>query len=1627
MQTSLYHQAQIVRTLPAWSKQLNPTQAAQVMRHVRKPHLDETGNPASWYGLASIELRTALDAAMKSQADSRTQLAAALEALQGINDFCEPLLQQQLGDGIAVTQAQYRYQPFEYINTLVEPPPMDLPLAPGIQYPSVQVRPVGDPQRRSLLEAALHNFEGLEQAGELSGLERSRTDTTALEGLSLHRFVSVCRQLDLGQRYQQHLREVYDNDETQPALKAASLRAWRDELRVQTLIALMRGLLSQPGCQALLRLCDGDRAPDYAGRPMVCGALTMFGIVIHDVLLIRTDETDQQNPCIVYVPGDEERPVREYPHPQGFARDLTRRLIKTSFRKSFLRFVSQKDQPTFSRRLLEALFEEREHAGGTVLAPRAKPAMKFDESTMPAQPWSVLFEAHVERLKEDARAIVVPTAEVDATVRERRLQHWLELGLDVLNVAAMFVPALNVVALAASGYQLLGNVFHAYASWQDGDAVEAIAQVESLLVAVASTGVLIGAGVVLKTNGFIDTMERIWLDDEELLWYPDLSGYRSTRVLPPALEPNDLGQYHFEGKDHIRLDGKLYEQYQDSDGHWYVRHPTNDAAYRPRLLHNGAGAWSLAHESPLEWTDALAARRMGPLADGLDDDELLATLAATGTEEGVLQRIHLRNGSPPALLADTLARLQADHGTNRIIEAVREGKPLVAHRNFALSALTNLPGWPEDHVLKVFSGAERWGEATRYGTATQSTAMAIEIARSELEQGELATAVLSQMEAEDIDRLLGPTTSLGSRVQALQDALADRLHGQRQAIFEQIYQGHAEPLGLAEQCLARQFPGLSRSVLEELASHANNAERAQMISANGRVPLRILCEARLMQARQRLDRAIIGILYPDLATSDTVRLLEGLRVEHPQDNDKALFEIAAKDRVNAARLIGQQPIQPGFRSPLRLSDGRIGYPLSGRGTRARARTVDQRLQELYPELSGWARRNLRNRLQREGDLGEQIGRLESEHWALTSQLDTWVRQAPDLMTQHDREAARDVFLSAWRQQDGELRNTLRLENLELPELPAITARFPHITHLRLRNLQLRRLDPGFLHAFPGLNAIEVAGNHDLDTESLFLALRSRPQLREVHLINVPIQALSAEAHTTLAAMSDLRSLQMRACQLSLTDADLRLLARTPLEFLDLRSNNITLDAQMASRFQDMPHLTFLDLGHNRLGVAPDIGFMGLLRRLRLDYTGITEWPRGLTTLMSQRNFQLRFLDLDGNRITTVPDLDTLVVTPLALGVQAQPHFVEWHFNYNGLEPEASRRLGEIGVSVFEHEPEAPAQAQPVIWQAYAPPGSEHLWSELFDADGNRDLLLVLDRVSHSAEAQQNPDGLARRVWTMLQEAAADPTLRERLLEVADEFPITCGDAGADAFSALEIEVMVRDAALAGQDEGAGLAQVYRRIYRREQVNDLAQRIGSRRLIRRAALIDRLASPPDLDPLDDLDDADLLAGAVDDIEIRLALRQALAASLDYPEPSHGMLYRATAMISDSIIANVERAARALEVDDQARRAWLLRQPGWASYLKRAHASRFQAISERWSLGSDFLEECLQPTEETLVPLAPEVFEALRAVLPDLAQDAEHRPSLLPLTDGLYTTALKALQTGLLQAQDDLLDEITRNLG
>lgn len=526
---------------------------------------------------------------------------------------------------------------------------------------------------------------------------------------------------------------------------------------------------------------------------------------------------------------------------------------------------------------------------------------------------------------------------------------------------------------------------------------------------------------------------------------------------------------------------------------------------------------------------------------------------------------------------------------------------------------------------------------------------------------------------------------------------------------------------------------------------------------------------------------------------------------------------------------------------------------------------------------------------------------------------------------------------------------------------------------------------------------------------------------------------------TLAAMPYLRDLDLGSNSLSLSAADIDFLAARRLETLNLSNNHITLDASSAGRFQHMVDVRHLSLRGNPLGVAPDVGYMARLSHLNLSRCNLEQWPQGLTTLMSQRQYQLRELDLSRNRISTLPDLDNILATPFAQGIRARQVGLRWTFNYNALEQEARSGLARIQLVVHEHEDVmSPTEA---FMQADATPAQRLLWADLFGAGENQALLDKLGLLRESADSQQQPAYIRKRVWALLKAAGESTELRERLNDVAEQYPTSCGDAGTDAFSALETEVSLQKISQ-GNFTLRDKWTLLRRRYRRELVNNLADRIALARSLRKAALQRMLENNgediPALDPLDDtaaVPDHALLERPVDDIEIRLALRQALADELDYPEPSDNMLYRPTAQLSYKVEANVSNEVKRLDRDPAQVRQWIVEQPTWQLSLRRASASQFEAVTDFWRPGLEYLQYCrdfaAQLDGETLelepiTSLSASVKKALENAIGQELPSSNAKLQPLVLTDAQAAAAYNALRDEQTSVERGLFDSLTREV-
>lgn len=287
------------------------------------------------------------------------------------------------------------------------------------------------------------------------------------------------------------------------------------------------------------------------------------------------------------------------------------------------------------------------------------------------------------------------------------------------------------------------------------------------------------------------------------------------------------------------------------------------------------------------------------------------------------------------------------------------------------------------------------------------------------------------------------------------------------------------------------------------------------------------------------------------------------------------------------RALGLQAIKPGFKSPMRLADGRVGYPLSPVGGAVeRPLACKSAAMALYPTKSMEEVETLLG-LQQASDavLLAKLTELEAEFAALNKTLLEWQQQGGSGYASARRRVS-GTLKAAWRRASAQafagdgtpIGHVLDLSDEVIGELPAISANMDHVGSLFLRRMALSDSSLPFLNAFGGLRWLNMSNNN---------------------LTQLPTFANEGVGLTKL----------------------------------NLSGNDIQLTDQSRRRLEGMRSLKILNLGNNpRLGWQADLRGLRNLNQLYLPNTGTVSFPVGAEQLP-----YLARTDLHDNRIRTLPE------------------------------------------------------------------------------------------------------------------------------------------------------------------------------------------------------------------------------------------------------------------------------------------------------------------------------------------------------------------------------------------------------
>lgn len=1101
---------------------------------------------------------------------------------------------------------------------------------------------------RSLLQCALHNFDtdsaaehGMDAPDAL--LKKSvivdhrrfmgtlpinnRIDITA------EAFAGLCRSLDIGARYHERVHAIYypaatvERSADEVALEVyqtlgrAEVSAFRQSLH----FARLKGDIDQGFYDAALAL-PMDEAPK-ANATITFNTLSLWEAELTGVVLIER-EADGQKTHTLYIPQDDETPLKTFSSIEALDKALSDRLRANM---GYLNpHIADRDKASVQTRLADRLaplgwstrgLHERLPDPHASLYPVAHPFRHAFQGKMAFQ--------KAERHEKDALYNATPTEIVDRRAAQAHRELVFARVLTGLNIAGFFVPGLGQFMLAICVTQLAFEVYEGIEAWHNDERDTALNYLVDVIENVAIMAALSAAHKGLKgmkgeangpeeeleveripveTPSFIEELEDVVMPDGQVrLWKPDLTAYHSSETLPDDLEPDERGLRQYQGKQWLVIEGQQYQVEQTpATDEYRLRHPTTARRYQPRVTHNGSGVWLLPGDQPSEWTGSALLRRLGHASAHFDEATLQRMLDISATHEDVLRRALTEHQRLPALLEDTLQRFKLDQSIRQMPdhsawpEAFTQAYKRIhiiqaPHSEIIQRIYPSLPGAVVDELVRNASASEL--QALSTGKVPLRLSEEIRIYQQHIRLARAYEGLyLASVQSWDSDRLVLQTLA--------------------------------------------HLPGWPADCKLQILQRSVWPDQQYAIGPQDTRPDTTITHAHagyIVHDASRPGAAVSA--HPDIYTALHETLPEVMAQLGAADGKALQFLMQQSPLLPRAALreaLGMQPIRPGYRSPMRLADGRIGYPLSGGNSDSPGSTRQHLLAMVQatgiPERTGRSAEHIltsiasqgRNRLQ----ILEYLNTLEEERNTLQSRLDDWSEAISPASDEAARayDTLRESIMQHWYEtaleDDAALAAELSVQGVALTDIPMT---LPDFFYRRIRSLRLLDLPSGTLSGW---------GQHDRLVQRL-LALVPRLESLEV-----------SRPYTSRATPS-----------LWLSSAPIIATALPNLRRLALTNQNIALSGSDLNALAELAHLGHLDLSGNRLQQVSDRPSFHVfsLDYLGLDRMQLSQWPAGIGSDALDR---IGHLSLQQNNLTALPsfllnEADTLTRPPV-ISLQGNP-------------------------------------------------------------------------------------------------------------------------------------------------------------------------------------------------------------------------------------------------------------------------------------------------------------------------------------------------------------------------------------
>lgn len=1090
---------------------------------------------------------------------------------------------------------------------------------------------------QTLLHAALQNFEAWETTpGSMDLGERHKaavyqrypvsgiTVTGTALAIVPEAFAALCRELDLGGKYQEKI-SAFLNPPAEPgdASDAATFnrqgllkRVEGSAYTIQVHLAYMKRDISESLYNALLDVARNGTKVELDGRRVTCSFLRLWDIELMGIVAIgkSREDSDQTEKVVVYIPDDPVCPLKEYESSAAFMRALRDRMLIDGYLDFFQRFVPARHRAELLAKLDECLRPSvwNKDRGWYEQQIDRNANLHLRDRTLTIGLLTAITEQKNNVLKDDALFHAVPTADEDQKTSAQRMHYFESLALQALNVVGFVVPPVGAVMMAVAAAQLTTEVFEGIDSWTRGeweqgwgylmDVVENVALMAALGAAHQGGGTPALEKITVETPSFIEELKEVELPSGETrLWKPDLAPFVHDTVLPEGLKPDEFGLYHYRDKTWISIEGNVYSVSQTSStGAFRIEHPTKALSYEPPLRNNGAGAWLHPVDQPLEWQGLKLFRRLGHAASKFSDVTARRILRVSGTHEAVLRRVLAESRRAPALLEDTMQRFELDEEIGRIHQGGGADINRAALFESRYAMMASGAGKDVTTLARAYPALPRL-------IAEEIISYALPAELETLAQGRVPVRI-----AEEI------------RVYQQQVRLARAYEG---LYLSSVNHPDTEKLILHTlECL----PGWSSQLRLEVREGGFTGTLLDSVGPDDAVIRKVLVKyADGYEPYDELGLSLHG--RDDLYSCVLHALPDAQRVAlgFPNTWDGLKLRQAVQDgpqlpRETLRNVLKMQPAGPVSKSPMRLADGRLGYPLSGRGAMtgfiARDTLLDLIRSIGLPSAETPAE-SILNALERSGmdrqQIHQRLIQVLGERNVLDISMSAWGDASASLADLHAREASRirihDAIWRHWAEnalpEIAQTSSALRLQQVVLTDFPPELPDFflQRVGHVELVDIDItrfpdtaprpvaqlmddRRTLERFFARFPRVTSLEVSRTEAATrfTEPLILQLpdlvaSSFPAIRALRLINLSVLLSPLE----IDALGTLRQLE------------------------------------------------WLDLSGNLVSLAPPTDLANLrLRYLGLDRVGLYSWPSWVDGLLPDHVTEL---SLRNNRITELPE------------------------------------------------------------------------------------------------------------------------------------------------------------------------------------------------------------------------------------------------------------------------------------------------------------------------------------------------------------------------------------------------------